>query len=161
MSDGVVQGCINCEKFTYNLELEFVDELGQPISDVPYTIYLDKNKKVLKEGATDGNGRIIVDGLPALALSLVLDTEKLLEVMQEPARHLRLGRTEADSTIKPRAEQQGREYSYVTVGKLINVLPAIPDWPEKRDLPYFHFPDKAPQGGPIRPWGNVHARMLN
>lgn len=161
MSGNSVQGCINCEKFFYSLDLELVDERGQSIPDVPYTIFLRKDNKALKTGATDGSGRIIVDGLPPLPLLLVMDTEKLLEVMQEPARHLRLGRTETDSTVKPRAEQQGREYCYATVGQLINALPVIPDWPEKRDLSHFHFPDKAPQGWPILPRGKDHkARKL-
>jgi len=155
------QGCIDCSKFVYQIEIEIVDELDQPVSAILYKVLREDDAKVIKEGRSDASGRILLDELPSLAVRLVLDSAAFLKEMQEPARHLRLGRTEADSTVKPRAEQQGREYSYVTVGKLINVLPAIPDWPEKRDLPHFHFPDKAPQGGPIRPWGNVHARMPN
>ncbi len=156
MAYNPMQGCLDCSSFVYSIDIELVDELGQPISDIDYEISLGSNNKVLKKGKTDGEGRIMVDGLPSKLLFLTLDTATFLKEMQATKRHLRLGRTEADSTVKPRAEQQGREYSYVTVGKLINVLPAIQDWPEKRDLPHFHFPDKAPQGWPIRPRGKDH-----
>ncbi|WP_376869239.1 hypothetical protein AB5G97_02230 [Aeromonas veronii] len=151
-----LQGCVDCNNFVYSFDIELVDELEQPISDIDYEILLERNNLVLAKGKTDGQGKISVEGLPSLPLRLVLDTAKFLEEMQEPQRHLRLGRTLADSTVKPRAEQQGREYSYATVGKLINELPVIPDWPEKRDLPAFHFPDKAPKGWSIRPRGKDH-----
>lgn len=148
-----MQGCVDCNNFVYSFDIELVDELEQPISDINYELVLEKNNLVLAKGKTDGKGKISAEGLPSLPLRLVLDTAKLLEIMQEPNRYLRLGRTEADSKVKPHAEQQGREYSYATVGQLINELPIIPDWPEKRDLPTFHFPDKAPKGWSIRPRG--------
>nr|WP_278987038.1 hypothetical protein [Plesiomonas shigelloides] len=151
MSLNNMQGCVDCSKFVYSLDIELVDELAQPVGFVDYEIILESRNLVLKKGKSDGHGRIIVDDLPPLPLLLALNTDKLLETMQKPERHLRLGRTEADSKVKPRAEQQGREYSYATVGQLINELPIIPDWPEKRDLPTFHFPDKAPRGWSIRP----------
>lgn len=153
-----MQGCVDCNNFVYSFDIELVDELEQPISDIDYELVLEKNNLVLAKGKTDGKGKISAEGLPSLPLRLVLDTAKLLEIMQEPNRHLRLGRTEADSKVKPRAEQQGREYSYTTVGQLINELPTIPDWPEKRDLPAFHFPDKAPKGWSIRPRGKDHKK---
>lgn len=147
MSSNVMQGCVDCSKFVYSLDIELVDELAQPVGLVDYEIILESRNLVLKKGMSDGQGRIIVDDLPPLPLRLVLNTDKLLETMQKPERHLRLGRTLADSTVKPRAEQQGREYSYSTVGQLIKELPTIPDWPEDRDLPAFHFPDQAPKDG--------------
>ncbi len=150
------QGCVDCSKFVYQIEIELVDELDQPVSAIPYKVLREDDAKVIKEGRSDASGRILLDELPSLPVRLVLDSATFLKEMQEPARHLRLGRTLQDSTVKPRAEQQGREYSYVTVGQLINKLPVIPDWPEKRDLPHFHFPDKAPQGWPIRPRGKDH-----
>ena len=153
-----MQGCVDCNNFVYSFDIELVDELEQPISDIDYELVLEKNNLVLAKGKTDGKGKVSAEGLPSLPLRLVLDTAKLLEIMQEPNRHLRLGRTEADSKVKPRAEQQGREYSYATVGQLINELPIIPDWPEKRDLPVFHFPDKAPKGWSIRPRGKDHKK---
>ena len=156
-----MQGCLDCNNFTYGFDIELVDELGQSISDIDYEISLGGNNKILKKGKTDGEGRIQVDGLPSKPLFLTLDTATLLKEMQASRRHLRLGRTEADSTVKPRAEQQGREYSYATVGQLINALPVIPDWPEKRALPHFHFPDKEPQGWLILPRGNGHVRVSN
>ncbi|MDO2953703.1 lipase family protein, partial [Aeromonas simiae] len=136
--------------------IELVDELDQPIPAIGYEIVLEGRNRVLKRGTSDGDGRIMVNELPPLPLRLVLDTDSLIKEMQEPNRHLRLGRTEADSTVKPRAKQQGREYSYATVGQLINELPVIPDWPKDRDLPAFHFPDTAPQGWSIRPRGKDH-----
>lgn len=151
-----IQGCVDCNNFVYSFDIELVDELEQPISDIDYELVLEKNNLVLAKGKTDGKGKISVEGLPSLPLRLVLDTAKLLEIMQEPNRHLRLGRTEADSTVKPRAEQQGREYSYATVGELIKGVPTIPDWPKDRDLPTFHFPDNAPRGWSIRPRGKEY-----
>ncbi|EEO01777.1 lipase family protein [Vibrio cholerae] len=151
-----MQGCVDCNNFVYSFDIELVDELEQPISDIDYEILLERNNLVLAKGKTDGQGRISVEGLPSLPLRLVLDTAKFLEEMQEPQRHLRLGRTSADSTVKPRAEQQGCEYSYATVGQLIKELPTIRDWPEGRDLPAFHFPDQAPKGWSIRPRGKEH-----
>ncbi|TQQ34134.1 lipase family protein [Vibrio cholerae] len=156
MSSNVMQGCVDCSKFVYSLDIELVDELAQPVGLVDYEIILESRNLVLKKGMSDGQGRIIVDDLPPLPLRLVLNTDKLLETMQKPERHLRLGRTLADSTVKPRAEQQGREYSYATVGQLIKELPTIPDWPEDRDLPAFHFPDQVPKGWSIRPRGKEH-----
>lgn len=158
MTDFPMQGCVDCKKFIYTLDIELVDELDQPIPAIDYDIVLEDKNLVLKTGKSDGNGRIMVDELPPLPLRLVLNTDSLIKEMQEPNRHLRLGRTEADSKVKPRAEQQGREYSYATVGQLINELPVIPDWPEKRDLPTFHFPDKAPKGWSIRPRGKDHKK---
>jgi hypothetical protein len=156
-----MQGCLDCNNFTYGFDIELVDELGQSISDIDYEISLGGNNKILKKGKTDGEGRIQVDGLPSKPLFLALDRATFLKEMQASRRHLRLGRTQQDSTVKPRAEQQGREYSYATVGQLINALPVIPDWPEKRALPHFHFPDKAPQGWLILPRGKDHqARKL-
>lgn len=148
-----MKGCLDCNAFVYSFDIKLVDELESPIADVPYKIILENNDLVLKEGRTNGSGQIIVDDLPPKPLRLVLDHKQLLDVMQEPQRHLRLGRTEADSTVKPQAKQQGREYSYATVGKLINELPVIPDWPKGRDLPAFHFPEKMPRGWSIRPRG--------
>jgi hypothetical protein len=155
------QGCVDCSKFVYQIEIELVDELDQPVSAIPFQVLRGDNAQVIKAGRSDGSGRIVLDELPPLPVRLVLDSTAFLKEMQEPARHLRLGRTEADSTVKPRAEQQGREYSYATVGQLINALPVIPDWPEKRALPHFHFPDKAPQGWLILPRGNEHVRVPN
>lgn len=151
-----MQGCVDCNNFVYSFDIELVDELEQPVSDIGYEILLERNNLVLAKGTTDGQGKISVEGLPSLPLRLVLNTATLLKEMQATKRHLRLGRTLADSTVKPRAEQQGREYSYATVGQLINELPVIPDWPEKRDLPAFHFPEKMPKGWSIRPRGKDH-----
>ncbi|MGT4068584.1 UNVERIFIED_CONTAM: lipase family protein [Aeromonas hydrophila] len=151
-----MKDCLDCNAFVYSFDIKLVDELESPIADIPYKIILENNGLALKEGRTDGSGQIIVDDLPPKPLRLVLDHKQLLDVMQEPQRHLRLGRTEADSTVKPQAKQQGREYSYATVGKLINELPVIPDWPEERDLPAFHFPEKMPKGWSIRPRGKDH-----
>lgn len=153
MTGNPMQGCIDCKKFIYTLDIELVDELDQPIPAIGYDIVLEGRNLVLKTGKSDADGRIMVDELPPLPLRLVLNTDSLTKEMQEPNRHLRLGRTLADSTVKPRAEQQGREYSYATVGQLLKELPTIPDWPEDRDLPAFHFPDKAPRGWSIRPRG--------
>lgn len=151
-----MQGCVDCNNFVYGFDIELVDELEQPVSDIDYEILLEKNNLVLAKGKTDGKGKISVEALPSLPLRLVLDTATLLKEMQATKRYLRLGRTEADSTVKPRAEQQGREYSYATVGQLINELPVIPDWPKDSDLPAFHFPDQAPKGWSIRPRGQDH-----
>ena len=158
MTDFPMQGCVDCKRFIYTLHIALVDELDQPIPAIDYDIVLEDKNLVLKTGKSDGNGRIMVDELPPLPLRLVLNTDSLIKEMQEPNRHLRLGRTGVDSKVKPRAEQQGREYSYTTVGQLINELPTIPDWPEKRDLPAFHFPDKAPKGWSIRPRGKDHKK---
>ncbi|KAB7684633.1 hypothetical protein GBN23_02410 [Plesiomonas shigelloides] len=151
-----MQGCVDCNNFVYSFDIELVDELEQPISDIDYELVLEKNNLILAKGKTDGKGKISVDSLPSLPLRLVLDTSTFLKEMQAKNRHLRLGRTVADSKVKLRAEQQGREYSYATVGQLINELPVIADWPEKRDLPAFHFPDKTPKGWSIRPRGKDH-----
>lgn len=156
MTDNQMQGCIDCKKFIYTLDIELVDELDQPIPAIGYDIVLEGRNLVLKTGKSDADGRIMVDELPPLPLRLVLNTDSLIKEMQEPNRHLRLGRILADSTVKPRAEQQGREYSYATVGQLLKELPVIPDWPEKRDLPAFHFPEKMPRGWSIRPRGKDH-----
>lgn len=106
------QGCVDCSKFVYQIEIELVDELDQPVSAIPYKVLREDDAKVIKEGRPDASGRILLDELPSLPVRLVLDSATFLKEMQEPARHLRLGRTPLqDSTVKPRAEQQGREYS--------------------------------------------------
>ncbi|MBZ6065305.1 hypothetical protein LA374_03635 [Aeromonas schubertii] len=92
-----MQGCVDCNNFVYSFDIELVDELEQPVSDIGYEILLERNNLVLAKGTTDGQGKISVEGLPSLPLRLVLNTATLLKEMQATKRHLRLGRTLADS----------------------------------------------------------------
>lgn len=88
-----MQGCVDCNNFAYSFDIELVDELDLPVSDIDYEILLEKNNFVLAKGKTDGKGKISVEGIPLLPLRLVLDTDLLLKEMQATKRHLRLGRT--------------------------------------------------------------------
>ena len=48
-----MQGCLDCNNFTYGFDIELVDELGQSISDIDYEISLGGNNKILKKGKKD------------------------------------------------------------------------------------------------------------
>lgn len=74
MTGNLMQGCIDCKKFIYTLDIELVDELDQPIPAIGYDIVLEGRNLVLKTGKSDADGRIMVDELPPLPLRLVLNT---------------------------------------------------------------------------------------
>lgn len=146
MSISMDQGCQDCSKFIYSLDIQLVDELNQAVAGVPYQLALDSGGFVLKKGTTDAQGRLLIDDLPPKPMRLILDSDKLLTTMQEPHRYLRLSRDKKDSTVKPEAEAAGREYQYLKVGQLIKEAPRLTTWPDDKALPSFHFPEVNPRG---------------
>ena len=156
MSDNTHQGCQDCSKFVYDMDIKLVDELNQPLAGIPYRVLLDSDKSVeLAQGTTDDSGELQLKNLPAKVIRLLLDSTALLDVAQQPHRLLRPSRDPADSQVLPLAEQDGREYSYCKVGQLIAELPSLQGWPEAVPLPPYHFPNPTPKGWRIMPKGKA------
>lgn len=147
--------CADCQLATYSYDIQLVDELNQPIAGVPYKLTVAG--RMMVEGKTDAEGKLFEDELIPGSAVLTLDADKLAEVLQEPHRYLRESRDWAkDSQVKPLAEQQGREYTFLKLGELIDKIPTIPEWPEDEPLPSYHFPSQVLSGHRIVAKGKEH-----
>lgn len=147
--------CADCQLATYSYDIQLVDELNQPIAGVPYKLTVAG--RMMVEGKTDAEGKLFEDELIPGSAVLTLDADKLAEVLQEPHRYLRESRDWAkDSQVKPLAEQQGREYTFLKLGELIDKIPSIPEWPEDEPLPSYHFPSQVLSGHRIVAKGKEH-----
>lgn len=92
-------------------------------------------------GKSDASGIIRIEGLHPLELILHIEAKSLADEMEK--RALRpFGRTEDDSTVKPKAVVEGYEYRYLKIGHLCDSLPdMMPEWKDKANPPKYHFPD--------------------
>ena len=139
----------DCRKLKYIFDIDLVDELGQPVTNVPYTLTIASG--MTRTGVSDGAGKILETDLRPGTAVLTLDPDVLIKVMQEPHRTLNPNRDPQQSTIKDQVEAAGRELRYAKVGQLIDTLPTIVDWQhneqgEPMPLPEYHFPDATPKG---------------
>ncbi|MCS3457540.1 hypothetical protein M2366_003656 [Aeromonas sp. BIGb0405] len=125
-----------------------MDELDQPIANVPYTLHHSLSmasdsiggKVAPRTGVTGSDGSIKEKELPAGPVKLVLAADPLATTLQEPHRYLRLSRKEEESAVRAKALGQGRQYRYARMGELVDEAPTnIADWED--DLPpAYHFP---------------------
>lgn len=144
----------------YWSEIQLVDELGDPVAGMPYTVENEASRVShipVYSGNSDANGIIRIEQLHWLELTLVLDPQKLADEMEtrvlgvkrnplhQPQSAKPFSKRSQDaaedykSDIQVKAESDGFLYRYVTIGELCDEAPTIKDW-DQTALPEFHFP---------------------
>ncbi|MGL5727827.1 MAG: hypothetical protein ACRCYD_08235, partial [Plesiomonas sp.] len=105
-----LEGCVDCKMLKYEAEIKLVDELGQPLPNIPYVLWVGHGpKKIIRQGKqSSGDGVIVEKELPPGPLYLMLQADPLAEVLQEPHRHLRLSRSHYGTPVQREADQQFR-----------------------------------------------------
>ncbi|KWR68521.1 hypothetical protein ATO50_04860 [Aeromonas hydrophila] len=147
-----LEGCVDCKMLKYEAEIKLVDELGQPLPNLPYVLWVGHGpKKIIRQGTqSSGDGVIVEKELPPGPLYLMLQADPLAEVLQEPHRHLRLSRSDYGTPVQREAEQQGRLPRYARFGQLVDRLPALFEEEQQKakdkrhPLPPYHFPHGDP-----------------
>ncbi|MGG4610348.1 S-type pyocin domain-containing protein [Providencia sp. Me31A] len=82
-----VESCIICENYRFWLELQLVDDKGQPLANVPYTL-AERGTGRTMQGSSDSQGLIKAEGLTARPYTLSLEAQPLadaLTAMSPPA----------------------------------------------------------------------------
>lgn len=147
-----LEGCVDCKMLKYEAEIKLVDELGQPLPNLPYVLWVGHGpKKIIRQGKqSSGDGVIVEKELPPGPLYLMLEADALADVLQEPHRHLRLSRSDYGTPVQREAEQQGRLPRYARFGQLVDRLPALFEEEQQKEedkrhpLPPYHFPHGDP-----------------
>ncbi|WP_127960374.1 lipase family protein [Serratia microhaemolytica] len=142
----------SCDLLRHWVEIELLDEQGQPITNMPYQLR-DPNG-VTRHGRSDFNGIIREEKLMAIPAYITLGAQALVEEMAQ--RPLRVQRGEAGSMVKPAAEAAGYRYHYLRVGELCDSRPNIANWPETDPLPEYHFPCTLGRGLRLNPMSQRH-----
>lgn len=147
-----LEGGVDCKMLKYEAEIKLVDELGQPLPNLPYVLWVGHGpKKIIRQGKqSSGDGVIVEKELPPGPLYLMLEADALADVLQEPHRHLRLSRSDYGTPVQREAEQQGRLPRYARFGQLVDRLPALFEEEQQKEedkrhpLPSYHFPHGDP-----------------
>lgn len=136
----------------YWAEIQLVDEQGDPVANMPWTVESTHPVSGPVEGLTysgqsDADGLIRVDMPHGLELRLMLDGNKLATEMEK--RALRVSRdAENDSVVRPEAEEKGYIWHYAVIGELCRTLPSV-ELREGEVWPPFHFPQQKIMKGMI------------
>ncbi|MCW7546976.1 lipase family protein [Photorhabdus sp. APURE] len=142
--------CLDCKDMLKNwLEFQLVDEQGKPLVNMPYRLKIRGNPRLGRKGVTDGNGLLREEDMPPHPVTLYIGAQPLADEMEQ--RPLREIRGEEASVVKPKAEAEGYQYRYVTIGQISDGLPEIKGWDHKDIPPPYHFPDPEPQGYEVYP----------
>ncbi|MCW7763665.1 lipase family protein [Photorhabdus luminescens] len=142
--------CLDCKDMLKNwLEFQLVDEQGKPLINMPYRLKIRGNPRLGRKGVTDGNGLLREEDMPPHPVTLYIGAQPLADEMEQ--RPLREIRGEEASVVKPKAEAEGYQYRYVTIGQISDGLPEIKGWDPKDIPPPYHFPDPEPQGYEVYP----------
>ncbi|MBS9439101.1 lipase family protein [Photorhabdus noenieputensis] len=142
--------CLDCKNILKNwLEFQLVDEQGKPLVNMPYRLKIRGNPLLGRKGVTDGNGLLREEDMPPHPVTLYIGAQPLADEMEQ--RPLREKRGEAFSVVKPKAEAEGYQYRYVTIGQISDGLPEIQGWDPKDIPPPYHFPDPEPKGYQVHP----------
>ncbi|MFM5523793.1 lipase family protein [Aeromonas jandaei] len=122
-----LEGCVDCKMLKYEAEIKLVDELGQPLPNLPYVLWVGHGpNKIIRQGKqSSGDGVIVEKELPPGPLYLMLQADPLAEVLQEPHRHLRLERSDYGTPVQRAAEKQGRLHRYARFGEVADALPTL------------------------------------
>lgn len=138
----------------YWVEFQLVDEQGDPVANMPWTVESAHPVSGPVEGFTysgqsDADGLIRVDMPHGLELRLTLDGNQLATEMEK--RALRVSRdAENDSVVRPSAEDKGYIWHYAVLGELCHQKPDL-QLREGEELPLFHFPNSSSfQGVKVR-----------
>ncbi|PQQ22419.1 lipase, partial [Photorhabdus luminescens] len=143
--------CIDCKNMLKNwIEFQLVDEQGKPLVNMPYRLKIRGNPLLGRKGVTDGNGLLREEDMPSHPVTLYIGAQPLADEMEQ--RPLREIRGEGASVVKPKAEAEGYQYRYVTIGQISDGLPALDDWNDPSKIPPpYHFPDPEPKGYQVHP----------
>ncbi|MEZ2895455.1 hypothetical protein [Providencia rettgeri] len=90
-----VESCIICENYRFWLELQLVDDKGQPLANVPYTL-AERGTGRMLQGSSDPQGLIKAEGLTARPYTLSLEPQPLADAL---------------TTLSPPAPIQGNDKS--------------------------------------------------
>ncbi|EKK4083218.1 lipase family protein [Cronobacter dublinensis] len=129
----------------YWVEFQLVDEQGDPVANMPWTVESAHPVSGPVEGFTysgqsDADGLIRVDMPHGLELRLTLDGNQLAREMEK--RALRVSRdAENDSVVRPEAEEKGYVWHYAVIGELCQSLPNL-ELRLGEMIPAYHFPSK-------------------
>ncbi|MFS3858254.1 lipase family protein [Proteus mirabilis] len=132
--------CPDCAKHNAWIEILLVDELNNPISDMPYTLTVSGGEK--RTGKTDRNGIVRETDLPPTGGRFSINAQMLADEMEK--RPLRV-RRQGPSKIRYDATQRNDNYRYLTIGDLCDAAPKILDW-DQPELPKYHFKKQQPNG---------------
>ncbi len=132
--------CPDCAKHNAWIEILLVDELNNPISDMPYTLTVSGGEK--RTGKTDRNGIVRETDLPPTGGRFSINAQMLADEMEK--RPLRV-RRQAPSKIRYDATQRNDNYRYLTIGDLCDAAPKILKW-DQPELPKYHFKKQQPNG---------------
>ncbi|MCT8354373.1 lipase family protein [Photorhabdus kayaii] len=142
--------CLDCKNILKNwIEFQLVDEQGKPLVNMPYRLKIRGNPLLGRKGVTDGNGLLREEDMPSHPVTLYIGAQPLADEMEQ--RPLREKRGEEASVVKPKAEAEGYQYRYVTIGQISDGLPVIKGWDPKDIPPPYHFPDPEPKGYQVHP----------
>ncbi|MFJ3459696.1 lipase family protein [Scandinavium goeteborgense] len=137
----------------YWVEIQLLDEREDPIPNMPYRAEnaATRSQCATYTGKSDASGIIRIEGLHPLELILHVEAKPLADEMEKRSLRDNGGRTENDSTVKPKATIEGYEYRYVKIGQLCDALPSMtPEWQDKENPPEYHFPDPRFSGQMIK-----------
>lgn len=143
------------------IEFQLLDELGEPLANVPYRAVNEATCVGLAKestGRSDAQGVIRIEGLFPIPLTLLLEANPLAELLQ--GRRLRAVRPEPDrpnmshrfpmhqaqrpgfSPLEAQASAAGQAYHYLRIGQVCDGLPEFdPPLTDPAQLPGYHFPD--------------------
>ncbi|NHB88387.1 lipase family protein [Photorhabdus tasmaniensis] len=143
--------CIDCKKYLRHwVEFQLVDEQDKPLVNQPYHLISHGTPGYVRQGVTNGFGVLREEDLSAYPVTLYVHAQSLADEMEQ--RPLREIRGEAASMVKPKAEADGHQYHYVTIGQISDGLPVIKDWHDPKKIPPpYHFPDPEPSGYTVHP----------
>ncbi|MGV8004387.1 lipase family protein [Photorhabdus temperata subsp. temperata] len=142
--------CLDCRRLKHWVEFQLVDEQGKPLINAPYGLVSWGLPDHVRRGTTDGFGVFREENLSAHPVILSIHAQSLADEMEQ--RPLREIRGEEASVVKPKAEAEGHQYHYVTIGQISDGLPVIKDWYDPKKIPPpYHFPDPEPSGYTVHP----------
>ncbi|MBS9425425.1 lipase family protein [Photorhabdus caribbeanensis] len=142
--------CLDCRLLKHWVEFQLVDEQGKPLVNMPYSLISKGLPNYVRKGKTDGFGVLREEELSAHPVTLYIHAQSLADEMEQ--RPLREIRGEEASVVKPKAETEGHQYRYVTIGQISDGLPVIKDWHDPKKIPPpYHFPNSEPKGYQVHP----------
>ncbi|CAQ84586.1 MULTISPECIES: lipase family protein [Photorhabdus] len=141
--------CFDCRILKHWVEFQLVDEQGKPLVNMPYSMVSRGLPDHVRRGKTDGFGVLREEDLSAYPVKLYIDAQSLADEMEQ--RPLREIRSEEASVVKPKAEAEGHQYRYVTIGQISDGLPSLKGWDPKDIPPPYHFPNPEPKGYQVHP----------